>query len=192
MDFGNRALIASIVLCAAPLGVACNESVPPIPADALMVEACELDDTTIGRCALVDTGAPCTGSLDEEREFVPLASDGQVPIVVGPQGSSMFVLAVRTSGIFPGSPDDPASPDNPEVTMSLSLEAGGRVALYRGRPYFSPDALEPTMLTAPGLFVIMENAHELVGEQLTAQAEILDRDGEARCGRAQFMVQTSN
>lgn len=154
-----------------------------------MAEACELEDATIGRCVLVDSGAPCTGELDEQQQFEPFGPGGDMPFVLGPQGSSMFVLAVRTSGIHPGDPDNPASPENPDVTMSMTRENGQQVALYRGRPFFADDVNNPTIVTAPGLFVIMEGAHELVGDVLTVQADITDRDDVHRCGTANITVE---
>lgn len=188
MDSRHRTLSAITGMLLAGSSIGCTEAEDP-PEDAWMAEACQLEDATIGRCVLVDSGAPCAGALDEQQRFEPFGPGGDMPFVVGPQGASMFVLAVRTTGIHPGDPNDPASPENPDVTMSLTRGDGERVALYRGRPYFADDATEPSSVTALGLFVIMEGAHELIGEVLEAQADIVDRDGVARCGTASITVE---
>jgi hypothetical protein len=140
----------------------------------------------LGRCELADSGADCTGVPDELRVFVALADGDPVRIVTGPQGASMFVLALRTGGMYPGDPDDPVSPDNPEVDILVRHPDGRELARYRGRPVFAVDEISQS-LTAPGLFVVLEQRPDtLAGLLVAASATIHDRDGVFRWGEARF------
>ena len=64
------------------------------------------------------------------------------------------------------------------------------MALYRGRPYFDPAAAGGGMLEASGLFVVVEgSALALDGKQVTAVAEVTDKDGVERCGTIMFIAE---
>jgi len=156
------------------------------PGDARPITCDNSPPAWVGRCEIAGTGEHCTGVPGEERVFVELGTSDDMYMVLGPQGARMFVLAVRTQDIYPGDPDEPASPDNPEVDLRLGrADVGTEIARYRGRPLFSPG--DPGMLDAAGLFVIIDGTGgTLVGEQLLVGAEVVDRDGEFRCGTATF------
>jgi len=154
---------------------------PPLPAD------CETKPTAIfGRCELPD-GGDCTGIPDETRTFVELKDGDPVRIVIGPQSASMFVLGLRTSGMYPGDPDNPASKENPDVSIELHDDHGELVAIYTGRPAFEKSDDPPGFLQTPGLFVVVEGSGaELVEKKLSAVAEVVDRDGVSKCGHIMF------
>lgn len=168
-----------------------NPGVPdadPFRPDA-KIPTCDTSSAVIGRCEL-EAGGDCTGVPDEKRIFVPLAAGDPVKMVVGPQASLMFVLALQTTGIYAGDPDNPASADNPNVEITLLRDGVRHMALYRGRPYFEPDPVDGMMLGTSGLFVIVEqSATELDGKQITAVAELTDRDGVKRCATIMFVAQ---
>lgn len=147
----------------------------------------------LGRCELAVSGDECTGVPDEERVFVALEEGDPVNIVVGPQSASMFVLGLQTTGMHPGDPNDPASQDNPDVAIDLRDDTGETLALYHGRPAFKQNADEPTLLEAAGLFVIVDGSgSKLVGDKLTALAEVHDRDGVTKCSKVTFTAALTN
>jgi hypothetical protein len=179
MDPGRRALITALLgACAA------NGSTPAGPDAA--IPTCAETSATIGRCRVAGTGADCTGVPGEAREFLPLEPGSELQGVVGPQGSEMFVLALRAGGIDPGDPDDPTSATNPEVDITLVRQAAP-MALYRGRPGFSPVAGEPDLYEVAGLFVVTDG-DDVDGELLHAVARIVDAGGAERCGTADFVA----
>ncbi len=155
---------------------------PPLPED------CETKPTAIfGRCELPG-GGDCTGIPDETRTFVPLEDGDAVRIVIGPQSAAMFVLGLRTSSMFPGHPDNPASTENPDVGIELHDSHGELVAIYTGRPAFEKSDDPPGFLQAPGLFVVVDgNGAELVDQKLMAVAEVEDKDGVTKCGHIMFV-----
>ena len=142
----------------------------------------------IGRCELAGSGADCTGIPTEERTFVPLSDGDDVRIVVGPQAASMFVLGLRTKDIYPGDVDNPADPDNPDV--SITLRSGQQMmAIYHGRPAFVPSVEDPGKFEQAAMFVVVDgNGSELVGLELTADVHLLDRDEQERCGQVKFIA----
>jgi len=153
------------------------------------IPTCDTSSATIGRCELA-AGGDCTGVPDEQRVFVPLAPGDSVPMVIGPQASLMFVLALQTTGIYAGDPDNPASPDNPNVEMTLLLDSTQRMAHYRGRPAFTVVPGNPDLLGTPGLFVVVEgSASELERRQITVVAELTDKDSVERCGTIMFVAE---
>lgn len=157
------------------------------PGDARPINCDNSPLAWIGRCEIEGTGDTCTGVPDEVRVFVELVEDEELKLVIGPQGARMFIFALRTQGIYPGDPDVPASPDNPNVDLRVTWETGFEVARYRGRPLFMDG--DPGMLDAAGLFVIIEGTGgNVVDDRLIVGAEVVDRDGEFRCGKATFIA----
>ena len=148
-------------------------------------EPCVAASLELGRC-VTDAGAPCTGDAAEVRRFAAVAAGGPVPLVVGPQSSSMLVLAIRTAGIVPGDPVDPASPSNPLIAIEVS-RAGTVAASYRGRSAFVDDGAGQQV--AAGLFVVTDGG-DLGGAALAGHAEVTDAAGAARCGDLAFVVGT--
>ncbi len=196
MGISHRPLALAFAFVSLGL-VACAGSGPgggsPPDADPFRPDAkipeCTTGSAVIGRCEL-ETGGACTGVPDEPRVFIPLSAGDPVPMVVGPQASLMFVLALQTTDIYAGDPNNPASADNPNVEITLLQDGVRRMAWYRGRPYFEPDSVDTTMLEASGLFVIVqESAADLDGVQVTAVAELTDKDGAERCGTIDFIAQ---
>jgi hypothetical protein len=198
MDYRERSLMILAVLAVA--GCAGESNGPAAPgsggsggaattsSSSSGAPSCEArHDTALGRCELAD-GGDCTGVPDEERVFRPLADGEALRIVIGPQSASMFVLGLRTGGIFPGSVDNPADPDNPNVAIELHGDPG-MMARYNGRPAFVPAADDPEVLEQPALFVVVDGSGaQLDGLELTATAEVVDRAGEQRCASATFIA----
>jgi len=141
---------------------------------------------TIGGCQLLGTTEPCTGVAGEQVEFVPIPSGGSISMIIGPQGLTMFVLGIRTSGIYPGDPTDVVSQDNPSIDITL-LGDGGEMGMYRARTPFS--VVNDPMVEANGLFVVVEGQpSDFDGLAVTAYANVVDKDGVTRCGGLQFVA----
>lgn len=179
----------SLLVMAALAGAACA-------ADGMMPGTEELADrpdgdptALVGTCELRSSGAPCTGVTGEDagdRIFAAIGADDAVQMVTGPQGATMFVLAVRTSGMYPGDPADPVSPDNPDVAVVVRRATGEELAHYRGRPPFYVDDASQA-LTAVGLFVVLDEPPTAVnGDLVDTSVAIRDRDGLYRWGEATF------
>ncbi len=142
----------------------------------------------LGACRLTE-GQTCQGRAGEERHFETLPEGGAMTIVLGPQGSTMFVFSARTAGIVPGDPAQPASPDNPLIEIQVFDDQAALVARYRGRAAFATD---PGVggLTATGLFVVVDGpASAFIGRRLRAIATLTDRDHAVRCGGASFVAE---
>jgi len=165
-----------------PIDAAPIDAVPPTLAEG---GACD-GPLELGRCEL-STGGPCTGVPGEPAGFVAVAPGGTVPVVVGPQASSMVVLAARTRGIAPGDPASPASSANPTVEIHLLDAAGAELAAYRGRAAFVADPSDPTLLVQPAFFVIVDGALSSLTGTLVAQATLRDAAGVTRCGVLTFL-----
>ncbi len=144
---------------------------------------------TIGRCEVAGTEEDCTGVPGESPVFIPLEERDDVNMVIGSQGSTMFVLAIQTRGVDAGDPDDPTSPSRPEVRVSLSHGESVHMAFYRSKPLFVPDEDDSMVASASGLFVIVEqHRNGLAGELVQANASITDNHGEYRCGTVAFVA----
>lgn len=139
----------------------------------------------LGRCARAD-GTGCDGTPGEPATFVALAPGDPVPLVVGPQGSAMLVLAARTRGIDPGDPTMPASRANPTVEIHVHDATGLELAVYQGRTTFAPDASDSTLLVQPSFFVVVDGALDRFVGTLTADAMLHDAAGSTRCGTVDF------
>lgn len=137
----------------------------------------------LGRCLVDATGDDCSGRPDEAGRFVPMPPGTPFFVVVGPQGSSMIVLAARAAGIDPGDPDRPSNPENPETRIVLMDEAV-ELALYRGRSAYWPDPDAPDTYVNSGLFIVVDDIRErLFGRDLIALGTLRDSAGAERCGR---------
>lgn len=170
----------------------CGDPSGSTPPDTLHADArspreqCLELSATLGRCEVEGTGTDCMGVPGEERAFVPLTEGASLSASIGPQGALMFVFALRTTGIHPGDPDNPASTENPVVEIFLD-DGVSEMSHYRGRPPFTSVDPETEEVEAAGLFVIIERTPSgIEGMPINAQATITDRDGEFRCGRVQF------
>ena len=129
---------------------------------------------TIGRCAQPD-GDDCFGDTSE-GVFEAYAPDAVVPVVIGFQGSPMFVFALRTSGVFRGDPMRPAGEQSPLVEFEVLDEDGRDVASYRDRMLLSE--ADDGSLVGLSHFVVIEGSGEaLEGERLRVQLALRDRDG---------------
>lgn len=171
--------LCAVALCAvAPWIVGCTGSEVVDPADA---GPCD-ELLEIGRCVLPD-GASCRGDEGELAAFGELSSGDSVPAVIGPQGSRMLVLAVRTVGIAPGDLERPADVGNPQLVLRMLARSGEMVGFYRGRAAFTP---EGARFILNDVFVLGEPSG-MVGE-LTATATVRDRDGVEHCGTRALVV----
>lgn len=196
MDLDQRGRIARLLALACVLAGACgtHEAGNNEPSDARLPRSdanpsCIASPTLeIGTCRVAGTADPCTGVAGELTEFVAVADGTAISMVVGPQGATMFVLAIRTSGIEPGDPANVTSPDNPTITITLVHEQGSEMALYRGRAAFEDADVAP-MVEVNGLFVVVEGSiAELIGTHLTAHANVVDANGVTRCGALGFVA----
>lgn len=114
-----------------------------------------------------------------ETSFTPFPPY-TVPVVVGPQGSLMFVLAIRGAGFAPGDPARPSDPTNPLVTLRLALDRlpseGGRVvADGTWRRGFSTEG-DRLVLTdvRPTVPVGAASMVELLGQTIHAEIMLTD------------------
>lgn len=189
-----RSAVTSLAIgtLSAALFAACGESEPPLDievADAASAEpdaataatTCDQPTATFGRCLVEGTTEPCTGADGEVSTFAPLIDGDALDVVLGPQGSEMFVLALRTTGIYAGD----GGAENPNVSITLRLD-DEQVSAYMAKPTFMADDGADT-LTAQDLYlVIFRPSEDLVGLTLDAQGRVRDRDGVERCSRATF------
>lgn len=140
-------------------------------------EGCALLE--VGLCTVAGTAAPCVGAVDEAGVYTEVPSGTLAPLVTGPQGSRMFVLAARTRGIEPGDPGRPSSSANPIIEIVVTGAAGEQVSLYRGRAGFRASEGAADLFEQPEIFVVMEGA---LPETIDVHALLTDRAGARRCG----------
>lgn len=137
---------------------------------------------TMGWCRDKATNMPCTG-LDTDIEMVPMGGGEALMPVIGPQGSAMWVLALETTGIFPGD----GGLQNPTVRLLVRNGSGDEVASYQNNPDFIPST--GGAVIAPSLYVVLYYPPEdLANQTLTARAEIRDRDSVYRCAELDFQA----
>ncbi len=190
-DSGVRVPAARCALALA-LAVApgCGDEADPgdsTPDAAISVDAgvCT-QDLELGRCEVVGSGAACIGVAGEATEFVALSDGDPVPIVTGPQGAQMFVIAARTAGIAPGDPGQP-SDANPLIDVTVRRTSYSVVARFRGRVGLGPDPELDGSFVVNDLFVVIDAEAPVEGGQnLTARATLRDSAGVERCGTATF------
>lgn len=140
----------------------------------------------LGRC-LTATGVDCTGSPGDDGHFAPIG--GAMTLVVGPQGYTMLVMAMRAMGIDPGAAMDQRP--TLEVIVVDESDARRQVALYRERKRFVEDAEMPgSFVNAEQLWVVTATqvSFDLDGHRLHAVATLRDRNDMSRCGQATFDV----
>lgn len=133
----------------------------------------------LGRCTLAGTAQDCTDQAGD-HEFTPLAPGDSVTMILGPQGSMMFVFAARTTDIDP-------------IAASLDIKiydtASAVTARYRAHADFTPEPGTQATFIAPSLFVIIEGtALDLAGEALRAEGYLEDSAGQCRSGEASFVA----
>ncbi len=143
---------------------------------------------------LLEDGPPTTDGTPEERpgiectapleigsgaeRFEALEDGGEVPLVVGPQGSFMLYFGLRAEGLEPGDADDPLASGNPLVEMRATL--GGRLV---GQLQQRTGLREGT---ASGLILTVDpdmRAAEMVGVAVEVAAQVTDAAGVRACGR---------
>ena len=144
-----------------------------------------MPDLELGRCIDESTGAQCAGGEGEVASFETMTSGSDLRYVTGPQGSSMFVIAARAEGIYPGDPENPLGRESPLVEMTLVNEAGATISVLRRRAAFDPDPAASGMYFNGGFFVIVDDRCPR-DQMLRAVATLEDRDGETRCGDLEF------
>lgn len=139
---------------------------------------------TIGHCVDTATGEPCLDFEAATRQFIPLTQGEVVRPIVGPQGSDMFVLAVRAANVDPGTETDP-----PKVDLRVfhgADELGG----FLSWPIFYPDDSLADTFVAPQLFTVIFDSSSLEGETMEVTGEVQDPRGERFCGEASLVVGT--
>ena len=138
----------------------------------------------LGHCQL-EAGGDCVGAPGEASQFASL-SDGQtMRMVIGPQGSTMLVFAVRAPDVDPGT----SASNWPLVEVALLDGSTGRqLALYRGREEF---VTGPGGLQVLQIWVVIDDlAAELGGRSVVALATVRDSTGVELCGSARITVGT--
>jgi hypothetical protein len=126
----------------------------------------------------------------EEGEFASMSKGDPLSMVVGPQGATMFVMAMRATGIDPGDPERPISRDNPLLDVVVTDMEGTEAAHYRGIHFLYPDPGEEDWFVKAGIYVIVdERPTALSGHMLTADAVLTDRHGVERCGQLTFLAE---
>lgn len=150
---------------AAGTDAAAQDVGPPIDAPAA-------PEFEIGRCAKPD-GEDCFGDVADGR-FERYVSGAEVPMVIGFQGSPMFVFAIRTEGVYPGDPERPAGRESPLVEIDV-LDEGRVVASYRDRVALME---RDGRLVGLSYFVVVDaTPSDLEDRPLEAQVYLEDRDG---------------
>lgn len=176
-----RALWSICLSCAACATTVDGPADPPL--DALVCTS-ELP-LVLGRCEQ-DSGDPCLGDAGEVRRFVPMSDGDRIAIVVGPQGSSMIVLAAGAFDIDPGDPDVPGRSGNPLLSLLLFDERGDELSRYQGRAGFTADPSGSSMVINPGIFVVIDD--RLEEQTVEARAALRDAAGSERCGALRFVA----
>jgi hypothetical protein len=155
-----------------------------MPRDASLPsrDAAGCEPLEIGRCVL-ESGALCTGS-ETEATFAPL--DGPITPVVGPQGATMFPLAIRTRGVSPGDPTRPFASENPELELLLFDVHGDQLATLRSRAGLRAIGDE---LEASSLYLIVdERPTALIGEDFVVMGHLVDAEERERCGEVVLLA----
>ena len=126
-----------------------------------------------------------------EAAFTP-APPAEVKVEPGPQGSLMFVVAVRGRGFAAGDPERPSADENPLLLIRLALDAppeeGGRiVADGFWRRGFEVRSGELQLLgVRPTVPVGAAIAEELDRATIYAEVKLVEPDGATLCARARF------
>ncbi len=156
-----------------------GEDQPDASASASDASAIQCTQTLeIGHCVDSATGEPCLDFEAPGRMFVPLTGTENVRPIVGPQGSDMFVFAVRAANIHPGTETDP-----PMVEIKVFYgdeERGG----YLSWPIFFA---EGDKQTAPQLFTVIFDSPAIEGETMRVTGEVVDPSGNHFCGETSFV-----
>jgi len=114
------------------------------------------------------------------------AFDESLPVVIGPQGLSMFSMPIRGGGFY--NPPDPSF-DNPDMPMlhawveieGYELSEGGYFNEVVDYPaLFYPSLDNDGILEGPAVWLVLPNQVdplEIVGRTAFLRAELVDRDG---------------
>ncbi len=141
-------------------------------ADVAPTDAPAAPELEIGRCAKPD-GEDCFGDVADGR-FQRYEPAAEVPMVIGFQGSPMFVFAIRTDGVYPGDPERPAGSESPLIEIDV-LDEGRVVASYRDRVALTE---RDGRLVGLSYFVVVDaTPSDLEDRPLEAQVYLEDRDG---------------
>lgn len=124
--------------------------------------------------------------------FLSFGNPATAPVVVGPQGSLMFLLSARGRGFSGGNPSNALDPTNPWLFVTLALEAsdggvGAVVADVRGRPGWS--SAGDTLVLADYKPTVPGNTYALsaiANKMILARATLVDRSGLTLCQETRF------
>ena len=127
-----------------------------------------------------------------ETEFVPFPPN-EGPVVWGPQGSLMFLLALRGKGFSAGTRSDPLGPDSPYLVMRLALDgypdSGGRLVadgtwrrpFERSGEHLVLTNLQPTVPDGAAW------TNDLIGHTIYADTKLVDAPtGDTLCNQTTF------
>ncbi len=173
---------------------ACSDDAPP-PSVAMTSGATTTGSSSSGAPPADSSGAPGEGSTTAgvepwfevgwgTNEFN--AYEGTLPILVGPQGLSMFSVPLRGQGFY--NPPDPAF-DNPDMPMLEAwVDIDGFATDPRGHfnrvfdypALFYPSLDNPGVLEGPAVWLVLPDGvepEEVVGQPAHLFAELVDADG---------------
>lgn len=178
---------------------ACPATDPPVPGDEPSTgtthAATSLEPTADGPASDGSDSSPATTTETGEPEPWLEAGwglsdfnayDGVLPVVVGPQGLSMFSVPLRGSGFY-----NPASPgfDNPEVPVVQAWvdvdghqeSPGGHLTEVTEYPaLFYPTLDDPGVLQGVALWLVLPDGvdpNALVGLSASLHVEMIDFEG---------------
>jgi hypothetical protein len=138
----------------------------------------------IGRC-VEEGGGPCSSVTDAQPHFEALATGGTVPLIVGFQGAPMFALAVRATGIDPGTEGDIGG--QPRVEAQLFDGANQNLSNYSVTIPMTPVGAEADTYEWLYVFLALPGAgNELEGQPLSAELRVEDSADTVRCDSLEF------
>jgi hypothetical protein len=128
----------------------------------------------------------CTSS--SSARYLDLDRSASGEIIIGPQGSYMLALTAVAAGVTPGAADDPLSPSNPVLRVSLALDRprslGGRsLSVGEWRRGWEP-AGDHYTLSLQSSILPDRVPGSLAGATVFASLTLVDPAGMTICGEA--------
>lgn len=175
------ACFLSCFACSGTDSSARNDASPDKP-DGAPLDCADQELLTLGSCLDAETGDPCVSGDPSQRTFVPLGTGDVVPIIIGPQGLPMFVLAVRGAGIAEGENEQ-----SPFISVRLTqgeMVFGG----YDAKTMIIEEPGNAGNMIAGQLYVRIFVEEIVAGEVLDVMASVVDRDDGRWCTEDSFEV----
>jgi hypothetical protein len=167
----GRALAAAAGLALCAPGCGGSATAPP-PDGGLVLPS----------SATLDLG-PAAAALGVGSDaYSPLAAGASVQVIHGPQGGYHIVVAIRATGIWPGTPSLPGAPDLPTTTLHAAREDGSMLGLDAFNVFRQPYAPGPDgddYLVGKLLRLDPSAIPGIAGAHLVLGVDLVDRDGRA-------------